>query len=299
MRARRALLYVPGDDIHKIEKAISLGVDCICMDLEDGVAANQKEQARFTIRQALQTLDFGASEYLVRINPIGSGLELLDLEQALPGRPQGIVVPKLENGSQLRWVGEQLTETENSSNATPGSMIVLAGVETARGILNLPEIINADPRLQALIFGAEDFANDLGATRTPEGWEVFYARSAVVTHTAAANLQAIDQVYVDFNDIEGLIRDARQGANMGFSGKQIIHPKQVQPVQEVFTPSDEAIARALQIMEASKSYHDAGKGAFALDGKMIDAPVVKRALGIIREAVDTGLIPVTWREEYE
>jgi citrate lyase beta subunit len=290
MRARRALLYVPGDDLHKIEKAISLGVDCICMDLEDGVAAYRKEQARFTISQALQTLDFGVSECLVRINPVGSGLELLDLEQVLPGRPQGIVVPKLKSGDQLRWVSSKITEAERSSNFSPGSTVIIANVETARGILNLPEIVVAEPRLQALIFGAEDFANDLGATRTPEGWEVFYARSAIVTHTAAANLQAIDQVYVDFNDTDGLIRDARQGANMGFSGKQIIHPKQVQPVQEVFTPGDEAIARALRIMEASKNYQDAGKGAFALDGRMIDAPIIKSAQRVLEKARAAGKI---------
>jgi citrate lyase beta subunit len=290
MRARRALLYVPGDDLYKIEKAISLGVDCICMDLEDGVAPNQKEEARTTIRQALQTLDFGTSEYLVRINPVGSGLELSDLELTLPGKPLGVVVPKLESGDQLRWVSDKLNKAERDSLSTPGSTILIAIVETARGILNLPEIIVADPRLQALIFGAEDFANDLGAIRTPDGLEVFYARSAIVTHTAAADLQAIDQVYVDFNDTEGLVRDARQGANMGFSGKQIIHPKQVQPVQEVFTPSDEAIARAKRIIEASKSYQDAGKGAFALEGRMIDAPIIKSAQHVLEKARAAGKI---------
>jgi citrate lyase beta subunit len=290
MRARRALLYVPGDDLYKIEKAISLGVDCICMDLEDGVAAQRKEHARVTIRQALQALDFGASEYLVRINPVGSGLEMPDLELVLPGRPQGVVVPKLESGDQLSWVSDRISEAEKESNSSPGSTIIIAIVETARGILNLPEIIVADPRLQALIFGAEDFANDLGATRTPDGWEVFYARSAIVTHTAAADLQAIDQVYVDFNDTDGLIRDARQGANMGFSGKQIIHPKQVQPVQEVFTPSDEAIARAKKIIEASISYQDAGKGAFALEGRMIDAPIIKSAQRVLEKARAAGKI---------
>ena len=290
MRARRALLYVPGDDLYKTEKAISLGVDCICMDLEDGVAANRKEQARLTVSQALQTLSFGKSECLVRINPVGSGLEQLDLEHVLPGKPDGVVIPKLESGDQIRWVSTQLTKAEQSYISPPGSTIIIAVVETARGILNLPEIVIADPRLQALIFGAEDFANDLGATRTPEGWEVFYARSAIVTHTTASNLQAIDQVFVDFNDTEGLIRDARQGANMGFSGKQIIHPNQVHPVQEVFTPSDADIARALHIIEASKSYQDAGKGAFALDGKMIDAPIIKSAQRVLEKARAAGKI---------
>ncbi len=290
MRARRALLYVPGDDLHKIQKAISLGVDCVCMDLEDGVAVNRKELARFTVHQALQTLSFGETECLVRINPVGSGLELLDLEQVLPGKPGGIVIPKLESGDQIRWVSTQLAKAERRSGLPPGEIIIISVVETARGILNLPEIIGADPRLQALIFGAEDFASDLGATRTPEAWEVFYARSAIVTHAAAANLQAIDQVFINFNDTDGLIHDARQGANMGFSGKQIIHPKQVQPVQEVFTPSDEAVEYALRIMEAFKSSQDAGKGAFALDGKMIDAPIIKSAQRVLEKARAAGKI---------
>ncbi|MBP1611019.1 MAG: citE, partial [Acidobacteria bacterium] len=211
MRARRALLYVPGDDLHKIQKAISLGVDCVCMDLEDGVAVNRKEVARFIVHQALGTLSFGETECLVRINPVGSGLELLDLEQVLPGKPGGVVIPKVESGDQIRWVSTQLAEAERRSCLSPGEIILIVVVETARGIINLPEIIGADPRLQALIFGAEDFASDLGAIRTPEAWEVFYARSAIVTHAAAGNLQAIDQVFINFNDTEGLIHDARQG----------------------------------------------------------------------------------------
>lgn len=290
MRARRALLYVPGDDLHKIQKAISLGVDCVCMDLEDGVAANRKEAARFTVLQALQTLSFGETECLVRINPVGSGLELLDLEQIVHGKPRGVVIPKLESGEQIRWVSRQLAESESRNGLSPGETIIIAVVETARGILNLSEISSSDPRLQALIFGAEDFASDLGATRTAEGWEVFYARSAIVTHATAANLQAIDQVFINFNDTDGLIRDARQGANMGFSGKQIIHPKQVQPVQEVFTPSDEAVAYALRIMEAFRNSQDAGKGAFALDGKMIDAPIIKSAQRVLEKAHAAGKI---------
>ena len=201
-----------------------------------------------------------------------------------------LLSPSLRARDQIRWVSTQLAEAERRSGLSPGEIILIAVVETARGILNLPEIIGADPRLQALIFGAEDFASDLGATRTPEAWEVFYARSAIVTHAAAANLQAIDQVFINFNDTEGLIRDARQGANMGFSGKQIIHPKQVQPVQEVFTPSDEAVEYALRIMEAFKSSQDAGKGAFALDGKMIDAPIIKSAQRVLEKARAAGKI---------
>jgi len=290
MHARRALLYMPGDDFRKIRKATTLGVDCICMDMEDGVAVNRKAVARETIVSALHTLDFGQSERLARINAIGSGLESDDLHSVLPHRPDGIVIPKVDTANQILWVNEQIASTETEYGWPEGSIILIAIIETARGIINLPTIAQATPRLKALIFGAEDLAGDIGALRTGEGWEVFYARSAVVTHAAAFELQAIDMVFIDFHDIEGLRREAQQGAQMGFAGKQIIHPNQVESVQQAFTPDDESIARALCILEAFASHQEAGLGAFALDGKMIDAPSVKAAEHVLARARAAGKI---------
>jgi len=288
MRARRALLYMPGDDLYKIRKATGLGVDCICMDMEDGVATNRKAQARTTIREALNTLEFGSSEKLVRINPVDSGLESLDLLEVLSARPDGVVIPKVDQAEQVRWVSEEISSIERSEGWPEGGICLIAIVETARAIVNLERIASADSRLQAIIFGAEDFVGDIGATRTLAGWEVFYARSAVVTYAAANNLQAIDQVYIDFHDTQGLIEDARQGMQMGFSGKQIIHPNQVAPVQEAFTPSDEAISNALHLMETFTSYQNAGQGAFASGGKMIDAPIIKSAQRVLERARAAG-----------
>ena len=291
MRARRALLYMPGDDLHKIRKAAALGVDSVCMDMEDGVAANRKVEARQTIVTALQTIDFGRSERLARINGVGTGLEAEDLAAVLPARPDGIVVPKVEHGDQLRWVSDQITEVERAHKLPKDAICLIAVVETALGIANLASIASSSHRLQALIFGAEDLAGDMGAERTPAGWEVFYARSALALHAAAYVLQAIDMVYVDFHDTEGLKREALQGAQMAFSGKQIIHPNQVGPTQEAFTPTDEAVERALRIVEADRQHQQAGLGAFALDGKMIDAPVVKAARRVLARAIAAGKIP--------
>ncbi|MDI6695258.1 MAG: CoA ester lyase [Anaerolineales bacterium] len=290
MHARRALLYMPGDDMRKIQKATTLGVDCICMDMEDGVALNRKAEARQTIAQALQSLNFGVAERLARINAIGSGFESDDLAVVLPARPDGIVIPKVEHAEQIQWVSQMIAGYEELYGWPKESICLLAVVESARGVVNLPQIASADPRMQAIIFGAEDFAGDIGATRTPEGWEVFYARSAVVTYAAAYDLQAIDMVYIDFQDIEGLRREAEQGARMAFSGKQIIHPNQVAPVQEAFTPSDEAIAYALRVQQAFEKHQKAGKGAFALDGKMIDAPIMKSAQRVLALARAAGKI---------
>ncbi len=288
MHVRRALLYMPGDDMHKIQKALTLGVDCICMDIEDGVAANRKAEARATIAEALRTLDFGASERVVRINPVGSGMERDDLDAVLGSKPDGILIPKVGYADQVRWAAEQLSRAEREHGWAEGSIVLLALIETALGVVNLKEICQASPRLQALIFGAEDLAGDIGAIRTREGWEIFYARSAVVTHAAAFGLQALDMVYMDLKNLDGLAEECRAAAQMAYSGKQAIHPNQIQPIQNAFTPSDEAIAKAKRVVEAAEQNQREGKGAFALDGKMVDAPVVKAAQRVLERAKAGG-----------
>jgi citrate lyase beta subunit len=290
MRSRRALLYVPGDDLHKIEKAVTLGVDTICMDIEDGVALNRKVEARDTIAHALQTLDFGRSERLVRINPAGSGLEEADLQAVLPHHPDGIVIPKVHSAGQVQWVSQQLARAEQAYGWPEGGMVLIALVESARAVVNLAEIAGASPRLQALIFGAEDLAGDIGAIRTREGRELWYARSAVVIYAAAFSLQAIDLVFTDIRDGEGLRAEALEGAQLGYSGKQIIHPGQVAPVQESFTPGEVAIAHARRVIEAATQHQAGGQGAFTLDGKMVDAPVVKIAEGVLARALAAGKV---------
>jgi citrate lyase beta subunit len=290
MHSRRALLYMPGDDRRKIEKATTLGVDCICMDMEDGVAITRKTEARAVIAQAMKDLDFGTSERCIRINSFGSGFEKFDLAAAVATNPDTIVVPKVETAEQVRSISEYIEMYELASNMNIGSLRMLVGVETAKGVLNLKEIAGADKRLEAIIFGAEDFAASVGATRTEGAAEVLYARSAVVTACAAHELQAIDMVYIDFHDIEGLRLEAEQGARLGFSGKQIIHPNQVQAVQEAFTPSDEAIEYAQRVVRAFAASQKEGKGAFALDGKMIDMPLLKNAQKVLDRARAAGKV---------
>jgi citrate lyase beta subunit len=290
MHSRRALLYMPGDDRRKIEKSTTLGVDSICMDMEDGVAANKKAEARAVIAQAMRELDFGTSERCIRINPIGSGLEKRDLVAALATNPDTIVVPKIETAEQVKWVSEHIETYELSSKLNIGSVRLLVGVETAKGIMNLKEIAEADKRLEAIIFGGEDFAASVGATRTKDATELLYARQAVVTACAANDLQAIDIVFIDFKDPDGLRAEAEQGARFGFSGKQIIHPNQVQVAQEAFTPSDSAIEYAKRIAESFEASQKEGKGAYALDGKMIDMPLLKNAQKVLGRAKAAGKI---------
>ena len=296
MHSRRALLYMPGDDRRKIEKSTTLGVDCICMDMEDGVAVNRKVEARHVIAHALRDLNFGNSERCIRINSIGSGLEVHDLAAALDAEPDTIVVPKIESAEQVRWVSERIESYELENNRNIGSIRLLVGVETAKGIMNLKEITEADTspttgagkRLDAVIFGGEDFAASIGAVRTKTATELLYARQTVVTACAAHGLQAIDIVFIDFKDPEGLRIEAEEGAGFGFSGKQIIHPNQVPVVQEAFTPSASAIEYAKRIVESFESSQKDGKGAYALDGKMIDMPLLKNAQKVLDRARAAG-----------
>lgn len=289
MHSRRALLYVPGDDRHKIEKALTFGADCICFDMEDGVALNRKPEARRTISAALRELNFSHSEKLARINAVGSGLELEDIETVLPSRPDGIVVPKVEALDQIQWTSGKIEAAELANGWPVNSIRMLAGVETGKAILNLKELA-AHPRLDGLIFGGEDYAASIGAVRTAEAWEVFTARSLVVMHAKSSGLHAIDMVTIDFRDLETLRSEASFGVQLGYTGKQVIHPAQVRPVQEVFTPDDESIEKARYLVEAFDAHQKEGRGVFAVEGKMIDMPLVKAAQNVLERAKAAGKI---------
>lgn len=289
MRTRRALLFMPGDSRSKIEKGISLGVDSIIMDLEDGVALNNKPAARAIIAAALRELDFGRSEKLVRINPVSSPFFEDDIAATLSAHPDGYIIPKVESGEAVIRVSEIVREAEAAHGWTLNSIVLIAIVETARGILNLREIAESDPRVVALAFGAEDLAGDIGATRTPEGEEVFYARSAVVLHAKAYGLQAIDTPFMRLDDQEGLIKETRTAVQMGYTGKLAIHPKQIAPIHQIFTPTEEEIRAAQRLISVFDEQQAAGLGVFQLDGKMIDMPMIRAAQAVLERARAAGI----------
>ena len=287
MHSRRALLYMPGDNWKMITKSLTFGVDSICMDMEDGTAISKKAEARATIARALQELDFGKSERLARINSVGSGWEKDDIEAVLPHCPDGVVIPKVESFEHVEWAAKIIEAAELKYGWPVNSIRVLIGVETAKGIMNLKEIAS-HPRLDAIIFGGEDFAASIGAARTKDATELLYAREAVVVACAANDLQAIDIVMIDYKDIDSLRAESEFGARLGYSGKQIIHPAQVEPVQTAFTPNDEAIAHAKRIVETFEASQKEGKGAYALNGKMIDMPLLKNAQKVLERAKAAG-----------
>jgi citrate lyase beta subunit len=291
MRIRRALLFMPGDDRRKIEKGAALGVDAVIMDLEDGVALSQKAVARATIAAALREVDFGRTERLVRINPQKSEFYADDIEATIDAHPDGYVLPKVEHGRQVQEMSARLRNAEFHHRWEIGSLGLLAIVESALGIAHLDEIASSDPRLSALIFGAEDLAGSMGAVRTPDGWEVFYARSAVVLHAKAHGLQAIDTIYVSLAEADhnNLIADCEQAHYMGYDGKLAIHPKQVEPIQQVFTPKSEQIEHAKALIAAYEAQQASGAGVFVFDGRMVDMPMVRQAKAVLAKAQAAGI----------
>ncbi len=188
-RARRCLLFMPGDDLHKIAKGAALAPDAVIMDIEDGTALNRKQAARDTIRAALASVAFGRTEKLVRVNAPDTGWTRDDIRQTIAGKPDGYVLPKVESAESVQIASEWVGQLEALHGLPTDSIRLIAMIETARGVLNVREIAEADPRVDALLLGSEDLAGDLGAVRTRDGWEVFYARGAVVTAAAANGLQ--------------------------------------------------------------------------------------------------------------
>jgi citrate lyase beta subunit len=291
MRLRRALLYIPGDSRRKIDKGASLKVDSVVLDLEDGVALNNKAAARQTVATALREVDFGRTERIVRTNAvIKDGMYVEDLEQTISAHPDAYLIPKIEAAGQVQEVSARLAQFEQNFGWESNSIGLLAMVETARGVVNLREIAASDTRLQALIFGAEDLAGDMGAIRTPDGWEVFYARGAVVLHAKAFGLQAIDMVYISLSeDQSNLIAEAEQAVYMGYTGKQAIHPRQVEVIQQVFTPTRLQIDHARRLVAAFYAHQADKTGAFDFEGKMVDMPVLRIAEALLERARAAGI----------
>ncbi|KAI8823749.1 Pyruvate/Phosphoenolpyruvate kinase-like domain-containing protein [Fimicolochytrium jonesii] len=282
-RARRAVFYVPGSDDRKLAKSRKLVADSLIYDLEDSVPLNRKGAARNAVFQALEQFDVGKSEKTVRINAVGSGLEVDDLSVVLRSRHVGaLVVPKVQSPKDLEFVSRMIDSI--APEASRANIRVLACIESALGVLNIRDIANADARIDGLIFAAEDFAADTGLVRTPSRTEFLYARQRVATAASAFGLQAIDMVCVDYQNPDVLEEECREGREWGFTGKQAIHPNQLETIQRIFSPSPSDIERATKIVEGYQEHMKKGIGAFNLDGKMIDMPVVKWAERLLAKA---------------
>jgi citrate lyase subunit beta-like protein len=291
-RVRRAFLYLQGYDGKKITKAVTHRptLDCVCLDMEDGVGSSKKDQARAGIVHALRTVDFGTTEPVVRINSLDTGdLAMRDLEAVLtcPTLPKAICIPKVESAADVRLVSERLDALGDVAH----DVRIISMIESPMALLHMEEICTtASPhRMDCVVFGADDYASAVGATRTQLGQEMDFARNLCLLQAAAYGVDAIDMVQIDFTNIQQLQTESRSSFELGYTGKQVIHPNQIDPAQQAYSPTNQAIEDAALIVRANREHQEHGEGAFSFHGKMIDMPTVKQFENLLQRAALMGL----------
>jgi len=288
---RRSRLYLPGNQPKLMVNAGIHQPDAIILDLEDAVPPGEKDAARFLVRNALRTLDFFGVERMVRINQGQRGLD--DLAYIVPHNVHLVLIPKVESAAQVHAVDEQIKMLSQASGRK-APVFLMPILESGRGILKALEIAEASPNNVALAIGLEDYTADLGTQRTVEGKESFFARSMLVNAARATGIQAIDTVFSDVSDEGGLRSSVAEAKALGFDGKGCIHPRQIRVIHEVFAPSGDEIEKAQKIVKAAEDAEKHGLGVVALGSKMIDPPVVKRAMRTLKLAIDTGIVAANW-----
>jgi len=280
---RRALFNVPGSEDRKILASLRTNADSIVFDLEDGVAYNRKKEARTKVFNALEKYDLGHKEKAVRINCVSSGLAEEDLKCVLPSsKLEALVITKVNSEKDIHFVCDMIDDIAPEN--VRKNIRLIACVESAMSLVNLRSICTSDPRVDALVFASEDYCADTGMIRTRSREELTYARQALVAHAHAFNLQAIDLVCQDYKNDDILREECQEGKEFGFTGKQAIHPRQIDIIQEMFTPNQKDLEYARRILDGFKNHTSKGIGAFVLDGKMIDQPVVRWAEKLISRA---------------
>jgi citrate lyase subunit beta/citryl-CoA lyase len=286
-RLRRSRLYLPGTEPKYAINAGLHGPDAIILDLEDSVHPAEKDAARILTRNALRAVSFGSCERMVRINQLPLGLE--DLAEIIPEAPDLILIPKVEHPGQVVQVDNMISElkTRYQINRPIWLMPIL---ESGQGIENAAAIAAASDNVVALTIGLEDYTADLGVVKTPHGRESLYARTRLVNAARAAGVQAIDSVYGDVGDMEGLKRWGENSRGLGFEGMGCIHPGQIPVIHASFAPTSVEIEKAQKIVSAFEEAQQRGVGVVSLGSKMIDPPVVQRALKLVARAKAMGLI---------
>jgi citrate lyase subunit beta/citryl-CoA lyase len=282
---RRSFLFVPGSEERKLAKAAGLGADAVILDLEDGVAAARKAEARDLVAGFLHALEGRGPEWLIRLNGWGTPEFEADLEASVRAGPDGLVIPKVDSPEVLRRVEARLAEAERAAARPAGPLTLFALIESARGILNAPAIALATRRLVGVMLGHVDLCANLGLRAGPAGEGIIHhARCQLVLAARAAGVDAVDTIYLNIQDHDGLRAEAAQAAALGFAGKLAIHPAQLSVIHEAFTPSPERIRRAQRILEAWRTAEAEGRGVFTLDGDLIERPVVEEERRVLERA---------------
>lgn len=286
-RLRRTMLFIPGNNPGMLRDCHIYGADCIMLDLEDSVSIYEKDAARFLVRNALSTFDYGNVEVLVRINSLSDG-GLEDLKAIVPLGKAGIRLPKTETPEDVLQCEREIEAIERQYGLPVGSTPMMAAIESALGVLNAYAIAKSSDRLIGIALGAEDYVTDLKTTRS-DGTELFFGRSMILHAARAAGIAAVDCVYSNVNDEEGLIREAELIHKMGFDGKSVINPRQIDPIHKIFTPTEKDIEKATAVIYGLMEARAKGSGVIAVNGRMVDRPVVLRAIYQLKLAKAAGV----------
>ena len=281
MELLRTVLSVPGNRENMLEKSKHIHADVILLDLEDSVPPEEKARARSIVKNWIPKIAGNGSKVYVRINPIEGGLAQDDLGSVIMRGIDGISQPKPSTGQDIRKVAEMLTRLEKERGLPEGQVRMMPWIETSLGLINAYDIASSSPRINGVIFGANDLVLETGMIRSEDGYELLYPRTKIVIAAKAAGVSAIDTPYNNFKDDKGLIREANLARKLGFSGKFAIHPSQIDIVNRIFRPTEEEIAYAKKVVAAFEEARAKGFASASLDGKMIDIPIAQRALNVI------------------
>ena len=296
-KLRRSLLYVPGNMPSMLQNIPLFQADSIIIDLEDAVPLNEKDAARMLVSSFLKTYTQRRNEVIVRINGLDTKWARDDLRAVLPTLPDGIRLPKADTPEVVERLDTMLTEFEEELGLKIGHFRILPSLETAQSIINANAIARCSPRMIGLAFGAEDYTASMEIERTKTGEELFNARMVVLWAAKAAGIQAIDSIFADVNDMDALRRETELIKRLGYTGKCMVNPRQIEVIHDIFAPKQHEVDYALQVMDAIKRARQMGTGVIALGGKMIDAPVVRRAARVLRTAKAHGLVDMELSEE--
>jgi citrate lyase subunit beta/citryl-CoA lyase len=280
-KLRRTMLYVPGSRPSMIKDIYIYKPDAIMFDLEDSVSLKEKDSARFLVSEALQNVDYRGIETVVRINGLDTEFGLEDLKMMVKAQPDVIRLPKTETAEDVKEVEKIIEDLEVKYGIEKGKTKMMAAIESATGVMNAMEIAKSSDRLIGIAIGAEDYVTNLKTKRTPEGTELLFARCQLLNAARSAGIAALDTVYSDVENMEGFRKEVEHIKGLGFDGKSIINPRQIETVHEVFTPTVEEYEDALQVLEAIKKAEESGSGVISLNGKMIDKPIVERAKRVV------------------
>lgn len=282
-------MFVPGNNPGMMQDAFIYGPDSIMLDLEDSVTMAEKDAARLLVHNALKTIDYGNTEMVVRINPLNTAYGKKDVEAVVKAGVHVIRMPKTETAEEVREVEREIERVEKEIGCL-GRTKIMAAIESTLGIVNAYEIAVASERMMGIALGAEDYCANLKTQRSPEGTELLFARQQIVVAARATGIDALDTVYSNLNDMETFRKEVELIKQLGFDGKSIINPRQIEIVNEVFAPTEKAIEKAKTIIAAIKEAEKRGSGVIAVNGKMVDRPVVIRAQRTIDLALASGII---------